>query len=124
MLKLIESLLTNETIQRYMILAIVAIAGYIWKKIYNENSRYSKALLFLQQGVQEAWESGVKAIKKSSADRKLTKEEALAALNTAKNSAINYAKKEGWDLLKVIAEDTIPVIIKNIVDSRKPGKNV
>ena len=65
------------------------------------------------------WEETVKELKTAAKDGKLTKEERAVALEIAKNKAISYAKKEGWNLLTYVAEATIPVIIKNIVDGRK-----
>lgn len=123
-LEFLFDLLQNKTVQNYIIMAIVSIAGLIWQKIYTKNSRWNKAMLFFQQGVQVSWKAFVKEWKASHPGEKLPGEIAEKAFNTAKEAAIGYAKKEGWNLLTVVAEETIPVIIKNIVDSRKLGKNV
>lgn len=122
--KLLTIVLSNEVVLGYIIAAIAAIWGWLKRKADIKDERLQKGVLFLEEGVEEVWNEVVKDLKVKAADGKLTANEKKSALAIAKAKAVGYAKKEGWNLFTYIAEETIPIIIRKIVDGRKPGKNV
>jgi hypothetical protein len=122
--KLLTTLLSNEVVLGYIASILFAIYTWIKKKANIKDERLSKGLLFLEEGVEEVWIEVAKGLKAAAADGKLSRIDKENCLDIAKSKAISYAKKEGWNLFTYIAEETIPVLIRRIVDSRKPGKNV
>lgn len=121
--KLLTVLLSNEVVLGYILAIMGAVYAWLKKKAEIKNERINRGLLFVEQGCYEvAKEVGIE-MKKAAKDGKFTEEEKRNLREVAKSKAISYAKKEGWDLLTYIAESTIPMLIKKIVDGNKPGKN-
>ncbi|MCD8352244.1 MAG: hypothetical protein LUC93_16700 [Planctomycetaceae bacterium] len=80
-----------------------------------QGSRKERALLCLAAGVRETYEHYVRGIKQSSADGKLTEAEREEAVRQAIAHAKQYAATEGFDLLKVMAKELIPLWVDEIV---------
>lgn len=120
--KLIE-LLFDPAVMAYIGGAAFAIWQWFIKKQEITDERKNKAIDFLAAGVESVWSTWLRSLKKSKEDGKLTEAERNKARREAKEVAIHYAKNEGWDLLKYMSKEMIPVVIRNIVDSRKKGGN-
>ena len=119
MKEILIKLLSNEMILGYIATAIAFLWSKSVKSAKLKDERINKGLLFLETGVEEVWSETVKELKKAAKDGKLTDDEKKTALKVAKDKAIAYAKADGWDLFTYIAEATIPVVIRNVVDGRK-----
>ncbi len=80
-----------------------------------QGSRKERALLCLAAGVRETYEHYVRHVKASSADGKLSDAEREEAVRQAIAHAKQYAATEGFDLLKVLAKELIPLWVDEIV---------
>ncbi|MCD8140831.1 MAG: hypothetical protein LUE17_13820 [Planctomycetaceae bacterium] len=80
-----------------------------------QGSRKERALLCLAAGVRETYEHYVRHVKQASADGKLTDAEREEAVRQAIAHAKQYAATEGFDLLKVLAKELIPLWVDEIV---------
>lgn len=78
-------------------------------------TRKEQALLCLAAGVRETYETYVRHVKLSRADGKLTDDERREAVLRAVAHARRYAATEGFDLLKVLAKDLLPVWVDALV---------
>lgn len=103
---------------------LALIWGFIKAKDVIKNKTVQIALEGLELGVEEAWQTYVKALKAANEDGKLTDEERKNARELAISVAKEYCKTKGVDLLKAFAKEYIPVIIKKLVDQRKLPKNL
>jgi hypothetical protein len=119
--KILTVLLSNEVILGYIGSIIFAIYTWLKNRAKIKDERLQKGLLFLEEGVEEVWKEVVKPLKMAAAKGKLSEVDKRNCLDIAKNKAYSYAKREGWNLFTYIAEETIPVLIRRIVDSRKPS---
>lgn len=121
---LLTVLLSNEVVLGYILAIMGAIYAWLKNKADIKSERINMGLLFVEQGCYEvAKEVGIE-MKKAAKDNKFTEEEKRNLRRVATSKAIAYAKNEGWNLFTYIAESTIPMIIKKIVDGNKPEKNV
>lgn len=90
---------------------VALLIGWLkWK-----GSRKEQALLCLAAGVRETYEHYVRHIKQSREDGKLTDDEREEAVRQAVAHAKRYAMTEGFDLLKVLAKDLLPVWVDALV---------
>ncbi|MCD8141318.1 MAG: hypothetical protein LUE17_16410 [Planctomycetaceae bacterium] len=90
---------------------VALLAGWLkWK-----GSRKERALLCLAGGVRETYEEYVRAVKRGNEDGKLTEDERREAVRQAIERGKQYAICEGFDLLKVLAKDSLPVWVDAIV---------
>lgn len=117
--KILAILFSNEVVLGYILAGIVAVVGIVKKKYATKLERYEKGVLFLETGCKEVWDETVKDLKKNAQDGKLTKDERKKAFETAKAKAVSYAKEDGWNLLKIVADQAIPAIVDRILKSKK-----
>lgn len=80
-----------------------------------QGARRERAALCLAAGVRETYEAYVRHIKQASADGKLSDDEREEAVRQAVARARQYAANEGFDLLKVMAKEYLPVWIDSLV---------
>lgn len=80
-----------------------------------QGSRKEQALLCLAAGVRETYEHYVRHIKQSREDGKLSDDEREEAVRQAIAHAKRYALTEGFDLLKVMAKELLPVWVDALV---------
>lgn len=99
--------------------ALMAIvqAGFSFAK--TKVIKFRRAIECVEAGVFNTYETYVKALKDAAADGKLTDDERKVARDLAINAAKTYAKNQGIELAKYIAEDYLPVLIDKFVQSRK-----
>lgn len=113
---LLLTLPESETV----VAGLIALGGALlvrwnWVRKY----RLERAMQCLSSGVRETYEEYVRSVKQASQDGKLTKEEREAAMRLAIEKAKEYARVEGVDLLKIYAEEYLPVLIDRIIGERK-----
>ncbi len=80
-----------------------------------ENSKKEKVVLFLSAGVRQTYEEFVRHAKQASEDGKLTDDERREAVRQAIEYAVQYARTEGFDLLKAYAKEALPALVDAIV---------
>lgn len=99
--------------------AITLLAGLAARWGWVRKWRLDRAVECLAAGVRETYEEYVREIKKASEDGKLTDEERSFAMRMALEKAKSYALNAGFDLLKVYAEEYLPVLVERIIGSQK-----
>ena len=100
---------------------VAAIAGWLFLKVYElvKGSRYAKALLIIRNAVTTCYREYVRVIKDGRANGKLTIGEKDEALRYAYRKAVDMAQREGIDLLKVFAKETVLTLIERFVGEAK-----
>lgn len=100
---------------------IAVIAGWVYCYVQNrlEESRYYKAITVIKNAVTSCYHEYVREIKMASEDGKLTIEEKNNALRLAYQKAVEFARTDGFDLLKVFAKDTVLRLIEKYVGESK-----
>lgn len=84
-----------------------------------QRRRFRRALLALESGVEQTYQTYVKAIKAGRADGRLTEAEKARARSMARAQAVALAKEEGLDLLRTIGKDYVDVWIRRVIARRK-----
>ena len=78
---------------------------------------------FAAYGVDYTWKILVSALKDAKADDgKLTEEEKRQAMAMAKGAAVDYARKNGVDLLKSLGPELLELLIEKVIGNRKAGQ--
>ncbi len=100
---------------------IAVIGGWVYCYIQNrcEETKYFKAITVIKNAVTSCYHEYVREIKMASEDGKLTIEEKNNALRMAYQKAIDFARTDGFDLLKVFAKDTVLRLIEKYVGESK-----
>ncbi len=100
---------------------VAVIAGWAYCYIQNrlEESRYFKAITVIKDAVTSCYHEYVRETKAANADGKLTIEEKNYALQLTYQKAVDFARKNGFDLLKVLAKDTVLRLIEKYVGEAK-----
>ena len=116
-----KDLLTSEA----SIAVVVFVLGILYKLIEKSKTakkwQLDKAYSFVAAGVEQTYKDYVRNIKAAKADGKLTDDERREARERAKEYAIAYAKEDGFDLLKTIGKDILPLLIEKFVSKAKSG---
>ncbi len=115
----IWTLLAGDAVYKiWLWLISFAASGLVgWLKW--QGTRKEKAVFCLMEGVKEVGDAWVRAIKLAREDGKLTEEERRRANQEAIDFAIAYAERQGIDILKFFAEETLPAIIDYLVRKLK-----
>lgn len=100
---------------------IVVVAGWAFCWILDriKDSRIRRALLAIKTAVTVTYQEYVRAVKALAPDGKLTVDQKNEALQYAYRKAVELAKSDGIDLLKVFAKETILAIIEKFVGESK-----
>jgi len=117
-----EQILTSDAF-----LGLVATGlGSLWALVkgsdwYNRrrNRRFRRAVLALEAGVDETYRTYVSAVKDAREDGKLTKHEQRRARELARQTAIDYGRTEGVDVLRELGESYIDMWINKLVRRMK-----
>lgn len=103
-----------------------ALLGAIWTGFRSADAysrlrrrRLGKALLALERGVEQTYQTYVKAIKAARADGRLTESEKARARSMARARGVAAAKEAGIDLLRTIGSEYVDLWIARIVTRRK-----
>ena len=109
----IWTLLASEVVAIVAGWAFMQIAGRI------RDERTAAAVTAIKDAVSACYQEYVREIKAARADGRLTLEEKNEALNRAYRAAMEYARSEGVDLLKVFAKATVLRLIEHYVGESK-----
>ena len=103
--------------------SLLAAAGRILQGVITsiKDARIARACQFVQDATIVTYQEYVRVVKEKSADGKLTIEEKNLALQCAYAKAIQIAKTQGFDLLKVLGKDSIMALIEYFVGKSKAG---
>lgn len=103
-----------------------AVFGAIWTGFRSADAyarlrrrRFGGALLALERGVEQTYQTYVKAIKAARADGRLTESEKARARSMARARGAAAAKDAGIDLLRTIGSEYVDLWIARIVARRK-----
>ena len=101
----------------------VGLVGILWGIVRKLDAikKYNleKGLEFIEAGVKTTYDEFVRAAKAESGDGKLSEENRTAAVNSAINTARQYAANNGIDLFKSYAEEYLPVLVDKAVAAAK-----
>jgi hypothetical protein len=117
-------LASDAALSVFSYLASAALTGVMafltarhWK-----NAASEKAVKFISAAVLNTYVTYVREAKARSEDKKLTEDDRLAAMQMAKDCAISMAREEGFDLLKAVGREYLPVLIEWAI-GRLKGRN-
>ena len=101
--------------------AIIAALGKIVQNIISsiKDARIARACDFVFAGTMTCYQEYVRAAKEAHADGKLTIEEKDKALQCAYRKAVEIARTQGLDLVKVLGKDMILALIEKYVGQSK-----
>lgn len=101
--------------------AVVALFSKVVESIINniKNARIAKGCRIIYSAVMVAFHEFVRVAKSKNDDGKLTVPEKNEALQYAYRAALDIGRKEGFDLLKVFAKETILALIEKYVGESK-----
>lgn len=123
-----ESILANEQILNALIavlgFAVTGVVTYVGKKVnrYLQDEENRKVITeVFDKAVWDTYETFVKEIKASSKDGKLTKAEAKQAMDRSISKVKQFARDEGFDVLKELGEPVIRRLIENTIQKFKMG---
>jgi len=108
--------------------ALGALLGTVWTFFKTSDwyvrlrrRRFDRALLALEAGVQQTYESYVHAIREGREDGSLTREERRQAREIARQTAIEFGKTRGIDVLRELGEEYVDLWIARLVRRSKAG---
>ena len=103
--------------------SILAAAGKIIKNIIAsiKDARLARACQFVWTATTLTYQEYVRVVKAASADGKLTLDEKNEALEYAYRKAVEIARTEGFDILKVLGKELIMALIEKYVGQTKAG---
>lgn len=81
--------------------------------------RYAQAITALEAGVDQTYQTYVRAIKEASEDGKLSPAERRRAREMARDAAISFGQTQGVDVLSEVGRDYIDLWINRLVQKMK-----
>ena len=81
----------------------------------SKEGRLDQALLALEAAVDRTYETYVRSIKEASEDGKLTDEERKRARELARQTAVEFGRDEGIDVIRALGEDYLDLWINKLV---------
>ena len=81
--------------------------------------RYARAVEALEAAVEQTYRTYVKAIKDARADGTLTDEECRQARALARQTALEFGRRDGIDVLRELGEDYLDLWIARLVKRLK-----
>lgn len=111
----IWSLLASDAVWNALWSLLAAAAGAVLGWLKWQGTRKEKAFWCIYNGVKNTGDVWVRIIKKAREDGKLTEEERKQANRDAIDYAIQVAKSQGFDLLKVYAKESLPAIVDYVL---------
>jgi len=107
---------------------VAAVVGLVWtgikgSRFYQRRQRehFERALLMLEAGVENAWQTYVRELKRGREDGRLTREEARHARQLAIEAAVHHGQREGIDVLAAMGRDYADAFITRLIRQRKAG---
>lgn len=105
---------------------IAAVLGSIWTAFQSSawrqqarGRRYARALAALEAGVERTYRTYVRAIKESRGDGKLTASEMEEARRRARESALEFGRTEGIDVVRELGPQFVDLLISKLVKALK-----
>ena len=86
-----------------------------------KDARLARACQFVWTATTLTYQEYVRVVKAASADGKLTLDEKNEALEYAYRKAVEIARTEGFDILKVLGKELIMALIEKYVGQTKAG---
>lgn len=111
--------LGSEEIMALILGAVGLVFGFVKRWQFVHRWRLQTAFDAIELGVRQTYETYVRLLKKAREDGKLTDAERREAIRRASDYAIDYAKHQGVDLLKVYSKQLLPVLIDRVVIGKK-----
>jgi hypothetical protein len=84
-----------------------------------KQQRFAQAITALEAGVDQTYQTYVRAIKEASEDGKLTAAERRRARELARETAIAFGRSQGIDVLAEVGNDYIDLWINRLVKKAK-----
>lgn len=113
------SLLASDAASNLLLWVVTTITGAVLGLLKWEGTRKGQAYEVMMAAVWETYEEYVRQIKRANDDGKLTDDERRAACNRAIERGKQIAKEQGFDLLKVLAKESLPALVDSIVRKMK-----
>ena len=108
--------------QELGLVLVSSLIGGIWTffkahKLRKETKedRLDQAMLTLEAAVDRTYDTYVRSIKEASEDGRLTKEERRRARELARETAVEFGRDEGIDVIRELGEDYIDLWINKLV---------
>lgn len=106
---------THTLVAAVVSLAAALLVRWGWVRKW----RLERAVQCLAAGVHETYEEYVREIQKAREDGKLTAAERSCAMALALDKAKRYALNEGIDMLRIYAQEYLPVLVERIIGVQK-----
>ncbi len=107
-----------------------SILGAAWSVLksqtflrHRKRSRFDRAIVALEAGIDEVYRTYVREIKRARADGKLTSAEAAHARRLARDRAIRLGRNDGVDVIKEIGADYLDLWIGKLLRNGNNGQN-
>lgn len=113
------TLLTMPEIEALLLAFLGAVVGLLTRWNWVRKWRLERAVQCIAAGVRETYEEYVREIQKARQDGKLSSEERSLAMRMALEKAKEYARREGFELIKAYAEEFLPVIVERVIGAQK-----
>ena len=84
--------------------------------------RFSQAITALEAGVDQTYQTYIRAIKESSEDGKLTSPERRRARELARETAVSFGRTQGVDVIAEVGNDYIDLWINRLVKKMKKAR--
>lgn len=113
------TIIASDAVSRLILSALgIIVTAFIGRAGWKETQK-EKAVYCILEGIKNIGDSWVRKVKKSREDGKLTEDERLRANKEAIDEAIGLARTQGFDLLKVFAKESLPVIVDMLLRRTK-----
>ena len=114
-----DTILDNEAIMGAIVAVIAAAWGWLKRNKKIRQYKADMAMNFVQAAVTETYNTYVHERKAAWEDGKLTDEERATARQMAIDTAIDYAKDNGLDLVKYYGKEMLPSVIERVIGHNK-----
>lgn len=118
----------NQLVSETSVTLLGALFGTAWTFFKSQDwyqrakqRRYAQAITALEAGVDQTYQTYVRAIKEASEDGKLTPAERRRAREMARDAAISFGRTQGVDVLAEVGQDYVDLWINRLVKKLKGG---
>lgn len=116
----------EELITEQSVTLVGTLFGLVWAFFRSQEwyerakeAKLGRAIVALEAGVNQTYETYVRTIKEAAADGKLTNSERRRARELARETAITFGRSEGVDVLQEIGRDYMDMWINRLVNDLK-----
>jgi hypothetical protein len=118
----ITDLLSSET----GLTLVATVFGGLWAAFRStefyeraRSRRYYRAVQALEAGVEQTYRTYVRAIKEAREDGRLTDDEQRNARTLARQTAVEFARRDGIDVVRELGEEYLDLWIARLVKKLK-----